>query len=72
MFALRMEWIRGYEYPTLHFRPILRQPLLAGLEVRHGALDPQPEVRCVVGLVEVDQLVDDHVRHLSVPANSTF
>jgi hypothetical protein len=49
--------------PRLHRipRPLLGQPLLAGLVLRQGSLDALPEGGAVVRLMEMDELVHDEV-----------
>jgi len=55
----------GYQgLPLAHvLRAVLRQPLPALLVVGQGTLHAQPELRRVVRLDEVRQLVDDDVLH---------
>ena len=45
---------------------VFGQPLLPGDEIRHRSLQPLPEIRCVVGLMEMYQLVSDDVFHHAV------
>lgn len=45
----------------LHLDSMPREPAFALLIVRHGTFQTAPEGRSVVGLVQVDELVNDHV-----------